>query len=138
MTSWSRHHHMRLEFDDAIATSILPTGGFGMPAETSTFFQVAPPTRRGGPPVFADSADRTRRRHGLGLTLAPARRGIDADAPQVHAAAPLAREVQPTAVGRPHGIPVHRRIMGDRHRRAARRGNHPDVCLLYTSDAADE
>src|SRR5450830_258587 len=40
MTSWSRHHHMRLEFDDAIATSILPTGGFGMPAETSTFFQV--------------------------------------------------------------------------------------------------
>jgi hypothetical protein len=36
--------YIRLELDAAIATSILPTGGFGMPAETSTFFHVAPPS----------------------------------------------------------------------------------------------
>ena len=54
---------------------------------------------------------------------------VDADSPQIHAAAAVAREIQVVAVGRPDGTPVESSVLGDRDWMRAVGGHGPDVAL---------
>ena len=71
------------------------------------------------------------RGRGQGLRRAARLSGllVDRDPPEVHAAAAVAREVERLPIRRPDRVPVDRWIVCHGNRRAAGRGNRPDVPL---------
>ena len=68
-------------------------------------------------------------RHRLGHPLRLTGRLIDPDAPQVHRAAAIAREIQLTPVRRPDRAPVERRVLDDRDALATGCRDGEDVAL---------
>src|SRR5262245_53200492 len=69
------------------------------------------------------------RRDGRDGATKVARALVDRYPPQIHRATAFAREIQMTAIGCPHRVPVERLVIGHRLGIAAARGDRPDVSL---------